>query len=112
MLAKKNRVQKEKFPAILKGGAFFHSPNFTLRSLPSPVKGENRFSAVVSKKVASLAVKRNYLRRKVYGILEKNIGAVSRPHTTLIFLKNDLSSLSTQDIIVEIETLLKKAHIV
>ncbi len=115
MLSRHNRVSTALCTAILKGGRSISSVHFSLRYL----KGEKgaksgeypRFSVVVSKKVAKLAVRRNALRRKIYGILgEKDFFPTLPPVSALIMVKKDIitEAKDIKEIKTEIADLLAK----
>jgi len=72
MLPKKNRVDKKNIDLLFEKGTFIASPLFTFKYLiqKSP---QVRISFIAPKKIAKLAVKRNFLRRKGYLILKKYI---------------------------------------
>jgi ribonuclease P protein component len=66
MLAKKERLSRDAFNRFFSVGKRLHSPSFTLVYAPHTTF---HGAVVVSKKVASRAVKRNILRRRVYSLL-------------------------------------------
>lgn len=100
MLPKKNRLPTTTFDEVIKSGKRADSFLFSLTFLPDQEKVA--YSAVVSKKVASTATKRNALRRRIYEILhqfslknglgivfaKKNAGTV-----TFLEAKDDLEKL-------------------
>jgi ribonuclease P protein component len=100
MLPKKNRLPTTTFDEVIKSGKRADSFLFSLTFLPNSEK--TAYSAVVSKKVGSTAVKRNALRRRIYEILhqlslknglgivfaKKNAGAVP-----FVEAKDDLEKL-------------------
>jgi ribonuclease P protein component len=110
MLPKKKRVPTRSFPSLQKTGAIFHTDHLSMRTIFAAESG--RFSVVISKKVSSLAVMRNRSRRRVYAVLEKEVKGVQVPHTSVIYLKKDISSLTSSLLSTEIHTLLQKAKIV
>ena len=72
MLKKKNRVNKKEVDLIFKQGRFLNSPSLTFKFI---IINENRrkISFIAPKSIAKLAVKRNFLRRKGYNVLQKYI---------------------------------------
>lgn len=66
MLAKKQRLSKSDFDKVFASGKRKHSPLFQLIYQPG---GDFHGAAVVGKKVYKSAVKRNRLRRQIYGAL-------------------------------------------
>jgi ribonuclease P protein component len=73
MLPKKNRADKKAVEKVFKDGRFLNSPNLTFKFLSSKDSPIPRISVIVPKSVAKLAVKRNFLRRLGYSVLEKYI---------------------------------------
>ncbi|MFA6520108.1 MAG: ribonuclease P protein component [Candidatus Paceibacterota bacterium] len=107
MLPKKNRADKKAIEKIFKEGIFLNSPHLTFRFIKTRNK-DRKISFIVPKSVAKLAVKRNLLRRRGYGALEKvidtsPIGLVG----AFIFNKyqNDISILEN-----EIKNILSKIN--
>lgn len=66
MLKKKNRLSKKEFNRFFSSGKRHHSPTLLVVYVPH---SEFHAAVVVSKKIAKNAVKRNKIRRRVYGIL-------------------------------------------
>lgn len=73
MIPKKNRADKKAIQTIFKKGKFLVSSNFTFNFVIDYTSKNPRISFIVPKSVSKLAVKRNFLRRVGYGILEKYI---------------------------------------
>lgn len=71
MLSKSSRLNRELFLAIFKKSRRLSGVGFQVLYTPAPTF---RASVVVSKKVASLATKRNYIRRRIYTTL-RTLGA-------------------------------------
>ncbi len=72
MLPKKNRVVTKEVEKIFKEGRFVISPSLTFKYFKNNDK-KIKISFVAPKNVAKLAVKRNFLRRLGYKVLEKHI---------------------------------------
>jgi len=72
MLPKKNRVVTKEVEKIFKEGKFAVSPSLTFKYLKNNDK-KVKISFIAPKSVAKLAVRRNFLRRLGYRVLEKCI---------------------------------------
>jgi ribonuclease P protein component len=73
MLLKKNRADRKAIEKIFKDGRFLNSPNLTFKFLIKKNSTTPQISFIAPKSVAKLAVKRNLLRRRGYGVLNKYI---------------------------------------
>lgn len=71
MLPKKNRADKKAVDKIFKDGVFVRSHNLNLKYILEKNGILPRISFIVPKTVEKMAVKRNLLRRRGYGILKK-----------------------------------------
>jgi len=71
MLPKKNRVDKKLIEKIFKTGVFVGSSGLSLKYLIDESSTLPQISFVVPKAVEKRAVRRNFLRRRGYLILEK-----------------------------------------
>jgi len=105
MLPRSKRVSKRLFPSQGSKKKTLISSFFSLTHTNSLEKA--RFSAVVSKKVASLAVGRNHLRRQIYVICgqysAKNVSGI-----VVMYAKKGAKDLSFSEMKLEIDTLLSK----
>lgn len=101
MLPKKNRLNREEFNNVWKNGKRVHSPVFTFIFVNNLEKKGN-FSCVISKKVQKTAVKRNLLRRSIYGSIDtlngRNIGI-----SGIFILKPEVKDLNKQDLLKNVE---------
>lgn len=87
---------------IMDKGSIVYGSFFVLRYIK---QDSPQYAFVVSKKIARLAVKRNYLRRKGYNIMRKfNI----KSHAGLFFYKKEALKATDIEINKDIEILLKK----
>ena len=73
---------------VYQKGKTIRSPKVSLVFVDN-AKGFTRFGVIVSKKVEKTAVRRNYIRRRVYEILRKNIDSIpkKRDYLFVIFSK-------------------------
>ena len=70
MLPKKNRADTKTVEKIFKVGRFLNSPSLTFKFILN--QGNNKkISFIAPKSIAKLAVKRNFLRRRGYNVLQK-----------------------------------------
>jgi ribonuclease P protein component len=74
MLPKRNRVNKKEVDLIFKQGRFLNSPSLTFKFIIINENGR-KISFIAPKSIAKLAVKRNFLRRKGYNVLQKYINS-------------------------------------
>jgi ribonuclease P protein component len=105
MLPRSKRVSKQDFPSQGSKKKTLISPLFSLTHTPSSQKA--RFSAVVSKKVASLAVDRNHLRRQIYVICSQYL-AKSLSGIFVIYAKKGAKDVTFNEMKLEISGLLSK----
>lgn len=107
MLAKKERLNREAFNRFFASGKRYHSPNFQL--IHSPFE---RFhgSVVVGKKVFKSAVRRNRLRRQVYGQLYRAKATGPQTGVYILIAKPSAGTLTKAKLAPEVETLLAQAR--
>lgn len=109
MLKKSERLTKKQFETYFKTGKRFHYPHATIVYTSSD---SLHCSVVVSKKHLKQAVKRNTLRRRVYGLLYRLIKAQGKTGVFIILMKPTFMSLprkaAAEEISSYIATLLKK----
>ncbi len=70
MLPRKNRVTKAFFEEILEKSLCVHTPLFSFRFRKLQPGQENKFTVVVSKKVAKTSVERNLLKRRSRAVIQ------------------------------------------
>jgi RNase P protein component len=107
MLSKKNRADKRTVERIFKGGKFINSLSLTFKFLISPESGR-KVSFIAPKSVSPKAVKRNYLRRCGYSILEKYIKQFPSGLMGVFIFKKYQDNVSILE--NEIKTILHKIH--
>ncbi|MBU0705825.1 ribonuclease P protein component [Patescibacteria group bacterium] len=87
MLNQKNRISnRHLIDKLNKEGKAYKTSHFVFKFLPS-VSDDSKFAAVVSKKVATKAVKRNRLRRQITESLRLNLDTLKKPIVCLVILK-------------------------
>ena len=101
MLPKKNRADKKLVEKIFKEGKFVDSPSLVLKFIK---ENENlsKVSFVVPKKVEKKAVKRNFLRRQGYLILEKYFKKLPKGISGVFVFKKTINLLETENEIKKI----------
>jgi ribonuclease P protein component len=108
MLPKKNRVDKKGIDLIFKKGNFVNSPNFTFKFIFTNNSSSPRISFITPKSVAKLAVKRNFLRRKGYSVLDKYIKQLPTGILGIFIFKKSEDDISKID--HEIKNILSKIN--
>jgi ribonuclease P protein component len=107
MLRKNRRITTKNFPSG-KTGKLFSAPHFSLKAVSSPDSLVARFAVVVSKKVATKAVKRNHLRRVIY----ESIGTLhirAENVMIIIYAKKDAGTLRYSQVVHEVGGLARTA---
>lgn len=112
MLPKQRRINKDLFKDIFKQGYSFNNPSFSLRVLKMAENGRpSAFSFIVSLKVANLAVKRNFLKRRGKYAINKNINHIKEGFFCVFLFKKDISSFQYQVFEEEVLDILRKASL-
>ncbi|KKT62104.1 MAG: ribonuclease P protein component [Candidatus Vogelbacteria bacterium RIFOXYD2_FULL_44_9] len=113
MLPKKQRIKKGDFAELIRSGRSFYSPNLTLRAMKDnrEVKTKSLMAVVVSKKVATKAVTRNFLKRRLKYALVKKSKELRNGFLIAFWLKKDLSKTKYADFEAEVVALLKQANL-
>jgi len=106
MLPKKNRVDKKNIDLVFKKGRFINSPNLTFKFIF--IDNFKKFSFIVPKSVAKLAVNRNLLKRRGYLALKKHFNCFPVSLVgVFIFKKYQDKILTLED---EIKNILNKIN--
>lgn len=108
MLPKKRRVNVVQVSTLMQQGTPHHSAHISLR-IQKDTAHVSRFSAVVSKKVASSAVERNKLKRKLYKGIGEYISSLPTGWKGVFFAKKGFSDLTLISIKQEVKVLLEKS---
>ena len=107
MLKRQNRINRKLFQSILKKSKIYSDDFFTVRFLQDGGSFP-RAAVSVSKKVSTLAVARNLMRRRVIAILERHLANIKKNSSILLFPKKTTADLSFEALEREILHLLKK----
>jgi len=105
MLSKTHRLTKEQFDAYFKMGKRRHSPHLQLITHKEEVF---HGAAVVGKKVFKQAVKRNAMRRTLYGVLYRYYQKHPVKGAYILVAKPTASSQSRKALLTEAKNLLEQ----
>ena len=86
----------------------FQSLSFSFRFVVDRDASESSFAVVMSKKIASKAVKRNFLRRRMYSALREIRDSQNNKYLGIFFMKQDALNLKYSDLKKEIILMLNK----
>ena len=108
MIRRKNRFHGHHSVSKVRGFVV-HGKYFSLRCGQNKL-GDYRLAVVVSKKVASSAVTRNKIRRRVYEQFRVQGRVANTPLDLIIYAKTaEPATLSSEALVDEVATLTKKA---
>lgn len=111
MLPRSHRLSHSDIADVVSGGKTFHGPHFSVRVLFVPERQRSGAAAVVPKKVAKGAVKRNRLRRRVSAAIADLLPGGPKDVLVVVFAKHGASEQEPAEIRKELHTLLQKAGI-
>ena len=93
MIPSKNRIGKSNFEKIIQSSHLLASPHFSVRISKISSSTDPHVAVVVSKKISTKAVTRNFIKRRVRSILEEILDILD-PHVRLIvFPKKESDTL-------------------
>lgn len=96
-----------------KNGKTIRTKLFTIKFHPNSRKRFSRLAVVVSKKVAKKAVKRNFIRRRIYNLLHPKIGQFNKIYDFVFIVhSNELAEINFQELDQKITNELKTAKII
>lgn len=88
MLPKTNRLTTESFDAVIADGRMLREGTLQMKYL----KGQTpAFGVAVSKKVAPLSVRRHFVKRTIYRLLQKNLNLFPDVHGIIFISKETLA---------------------
>lgn len=113
MIPRSHRFHGQAGPKyVYRNGQIVRCPYFSIKYVQNPKRRSYRAAVVVSRKVAKSAVKRNRIRRCLYGALNNQQTTIKAPYDMVITIftesVNDLSSAELQK---QLNRLLKQARI-
>lgn len=109
MLARFQRLNLQKFNAVIEKGRVYHSSLFLIRVLKD--QKDLRIAAVTSKKVSKTAVGRNYMRRKIYEAIRPDMSLFRPGLHIIIFAKIPATTLKQIDLINDLKQIFVKAEL-
>lgn len=118
MLKKKYKVAKKKtIETIHTQGKSFMTPYFVLKSHPTTDTTLSRFGITISSKVHKSAVKRNRIKRIIFGYLSKNHKKIAPNFDIMIIVSRKAINPTTQQvekkaILQALEFALTKTHLI
>lgn len=102
MLSKKRRVSRKLFDEVFPKTRIYSTDFFTIRYATTEEERETRFSIIVSKKVSSKAVRRNFIKRRIASVLKSMESGIKNSYIVLIFCKKKTLDASFGDLREEI----------
>lgn len=105
MLSKAERLTRKEISYLSHGKSVFG----TLISVRFCPAADSKFSVSVSKKVASTAVERNRIRRRVYAAVEDARKALKKPLFLMLLPKRECSTVPLDALKSDISGLFEKA---
>ncbi len=102
MLQKRHRLSTAAFDQYYKTGKRRHSPNLQMIHVPQVAF---HGAAVVGKKVFKEAVKRNRLRRQLYGVLYRAVKRGQLSGVVIIIAKPSARQIPRKNLLGEAQTL-------
>ncbi len=108
MLPKKERLTVTDLEALSRGISVFS----TLISLRYIEADKLKFAVSVSKKVASSAVVRNRIRRRVYAVVQKLQAEIKKPAYIMLMPKKEFADKPIDSLEVEVRSLFSKAQLI
>ena len=108
MLPKKERLTVTDLEALSRGISVFS----TLISLRYIETDKLKFAVSVSKKIASSAVVRNRIRRRVYAVVQKLQTEIKKPAYIMLMPKKEFADKPIDSLEVEVRSLFSKAQLI
>lgn len=105
MLSKRERLDKKSIEQIFKKGRVINSPSFSFKFLVKELP-HSRIAFIAPKKIAKLATRRNFLRRKGFNIFKKYKKILPYPILGAFVFKKYVDSTTLLE--SEIKTIISK----
>lgn len=84
----------------------------TIKIVPNVRRKDSRIAVVVSRKIYKSAVKRNRIRRRIYEHVRSLLPTINTAHDMLVIVTSgDLLTISHDEVVGQIDKLLKQAKI-
>ncbi len=108
MVPKRNRMNRSEFDLVFKQGRVFHGTFLYIKTAQNEILGTpiQKFSCVVSKKVAKQAVERHLLKRQVYSILRREQEKIEKNRAIIVIFKKQPKNPTYTELETDLKTLL------
>lgn len=98
---------------VYRRGKTERSASLTFKFIPNRQRLKSRAAVVVSKKISKSAVKRNRIRRRIYGILNQQIKNFRYPIDLVIIVNNvEIDNLTHQELENKLQNFLSAIKVV
>lgn len=104
MLPKSERLDTKRFDEIIASGRNINAGGFYFKALNNDFL---RFAVVVPKKVSKSAIKRHFLKRKIFNIIKENKGLFPVADY-IIFLNKEILDMTNDQIVENIKNMAQK----
>lgn len=96
-----------------RNGAQSRNRSLSLKFIKNDKRIHTRIAIVVSKKIYKSAVKRNRIRRRIYGVLGTEFTRIQKPYDIVITVFNpELLTMPYEDLRKEVLSLLEKESLI
>ena len=106
MLKHSQKINSQLFKEILVKGKNYHFKYFSVKLFKLPISSNSRFTCVIPKKVVKLAIKRNFLKRKIFNIIKNKYKDLPSSTAIIMFLKKGGEKLK----FIELEEEINKVY--
>lgn len=110
MLKKENRIKTEFFKEKLKKSKRKFTKNFICTVYKDKSLGNSKYAVSVSKKVEKSAVKRHFLKRKVFKVIQQYYPQFLEGSYIYIQIKSDIRNIEILEIFKELKQVLSKKN--
>lgn len=112
MIPSSRKVGKDFFQSLMKRGRSYVSESFRVQVFIEESAKPARFSVVVAKKLEKSAVKRNFLKRRTYFLLQPFLKTARPGSATVLFIQKGFGAKPLPYLKGEIKSLLRKAAVI
>lgn len=114
MISKINRFHGQgSLNHVYRFGKTVRSQHLAIKYIRSKNRKNNRFAVVVSKKVEKSAVRRNRIRRRIYGVVRLLNDQMNEPYDMVFTVFSEqLAHVDAEELKKTIESQLKQANII
>lgn len=108
MLPSENRLkQTDNFDEIREKGKLVQKEDFAVNLLKKEAKEKPKFGIIVSKKISSLAVSRNRIKRAVFEALRRNVKTVPEGYRVVFLVKKGIARKTTAEIMESVQEFIR-----